>query len=151
LYGFWQVFKADAARRFLGYGEDEMSDALVYLKETGLQDLTAKAIASLEPGFRVLTRDTLTDATKQAYSLRAGVFSLVWLVLLLTAALVAWAQLSSISLEQRKEVGILRSVGFGVSDIIELKLFESLIVGLMATLFGLFLGVGPCVTQRKSL
>ena len=131
-----------AARDFLGYGNGEASDALVYLENGVSHDLAAKAIASLDPGFRVLTRDTLTDATKQAYSSRAGVFSLVWLVLLLTAALVAWAQLSSISLEQRKEVGILRSVGWGIGDIIELKLFESLIVGVMATLSGLFLGAG---------
>jgi ABC-type lipoprotein release transport system permease subunit len=131
-----------AARAFLGYGNGEASDSLVYLEEGASADLAAKSIASLDPRFRVLTRDTLTDATKQAYSSRAGIFSLVWLVLLLTAALVAWAQLSSISLEQRKEVGILRSVGWGVGDIIELKLFESLIVGVMATLSGLFLGAG---------
>lgn len=140
------VTTIDAARGFLGYGQDEMSDALVYLEEAGLQDLVAKAIASVDPGFRVLTRDTLTDATKQAYSSRAGILSLVWLVLLMTAALVAWAQLSSISLEQRKEVGILRSIGWGVGDIIELKLLESLWIGIMATTSGLFLGAGYLLT-----
>lgn len=144
-----QIYAADmlitslnAARDFFGYGKEEMSDALVYLKKGVSPDLTAKAIASLDPAFRVLTRDTLTDATKQAYSSRAGVFSLVWLILLLTAMLVAWAELSSISLEQSKEIGILRSIGWGVSDIIELKLFESLVIGILATASGLLIGAG---------
>ena len=130
----------DAARRFFRYGEDEATDLNVYLSNPVLTDDVAGKIAEFTE-LRVLTRDVLVKITQQAYSGRSGVFQVLWLILLVTAFIVAWTQSSNIGMDRRREIGILRSIGWGIGDIIEVNLIESFLIGLLGTFGGFFLGL----------
>jgi ABC-type lipoprotein release transport system permease subunit len=130
----------DAARNFFRYDKDEATDFNVYLDNPVFTDAVAAKIAEYTE-LRVLTRDVLSKITEQAYSGRSGVFQILWIILLVTAFIIAWTQSSNISIDRKKEIGILRSLGWGIGDIIEMNLMESFLIGVFGTFGGFLLGL----------
>ena len=90
---------------------------------------------------RVLTRDAIKDATQSTYGVRSGYVSILWYVLLFAVILVAWNQLTTAGAEMRKEVGILKTLGFSTFDILEIRFLETLILGFAAATVGVFLAI----------
>jgi lipoprotein-releasing system permease protein len=135
------IVPIQAARAFFGYRDNEATDLCVYLAEPAAAAAVAAEIQSSAKGTRVLSKDAVRDIARQSYGNRAGVFQLLWMVLLLTAMLVAWAEASSTNLRLNREIGILKATGWSTSNVIEMRLFESAIVACVATLGGMLLGL----------
>lgn len=136
------VVGIEDARAYFGFAPGEAADLLVEVEAPDAADAVAGRIAALDPSLRVMTRGALADAARRAYGGRGGVFTLFWLVLLLTALLVAFAQATSVQIDFVREVGILKAVGWDVGEVIELKMLESLLLGLTGSLGGILLGLG---------
>ncbi len=142
-----QIYTADTilvsqedAREFFGYSANRSSDLCVYLDSPLVADRVAQDILFIYPDFRVLTKDVLIDLTRQAYGGRSGVFQLMWLILLAAVMLVGWAQTTGITIEMGREIGILKAIGWSTMDVIEVKLYETLTVGVLGFLGGVLLG-----------
>ncbi|MFC2173903.1 ABC transporter permease, partial [Acidobacteriota bacterium] len=90
---------------------------------------------------RVVTRDVLAEVTESAYSTRSGVFQIMWLVLLMTVIILAWTQGASMSIEMRREIGILKAIGWGIADVVETRMLEALIIGITGVLAGMIGGL----------
>ena len=135
----------DKARRFFGYDPGQASDLNVYLKSEFYSDFVASKILELSArenlSLRVMTRDILSKVTESAYSSRSGIFQIMWLVLLIAVIILAWTQGASISIEMRREIGILKAMGWSIPDIIETKLLEALIIGIIGAFSGMIGGL----------
>jgi len=130
----------DDARQFFGYKENEASDLLVYLNDSGYADQVAFQITQHFNNIRVLTANALTNLVKEAFGRRAGTFQAMWLILLVAVLLLTWAQVSHISVDTGKEIGILKAVGWQTGDIIVVNMIESFLKGFMGTSIGLLTG-----------
>ncbi len=126
----------ESARAVLGYDPGTCTDVWVDADEE-----VGTTIEVMHPELTVLTRAAQRDKLEATYGGRAGVFQLMWLILLLTVLLLAWAQASSISLEMHREVGVLKALGWPTLDIIEVKMLEALVVGLAAVASGVLAGL----------
>ncbi|MDY6855510.1 MAG: FtsX-like permease family protein [Thermodesulfobacteriota bacterium] len=142
-----QVYSADLiivsiedAMLFFDYSEDEASDMLVYTDAPENADLVAWEITRLFKNTRVLTRGALTDLVKEAFGRRGGTFQAMWLILLVTVLLLVWAQSAHISVDVSKEIGILKAIGWQTGEIIEMRMMESLMLGLIGTSIGVLSG-----------
>ena len=62
-------------------------------------------------------------------------------MLLLNVVLSVWSHASGTTLFFKREVGILKAVGWSVMDIIRVRLFSTAIIALLACLLGLFVGL----------
>jgi lipoprotein-releasing system permease protein len=136
----WIVVPVQAAREFFGYRDDEATDLCVYLTDPSAADSVATAILASIKGVRVLSREAIKDIAQQVYGSRAGVFQLLWIILLLTVMLVAWAEAGSVSLSMSREIGILKATGWSTANVIEMKVFENVMIAGCATLGGMLLG-----------
>ncbi len=92
-------------------------------------------------GSRVLTRDAIRDLQLKAYGGRAGAVALVWATSLASIVLVAFMASSAASDEARREVGLLKALGYDTVDVIEIRMFEATVI----SLFGASLGVSAAV------
>ncbi|MBA3036108.1 MAG: FtsX-like permease family protein [Desulfobacterium sp.] len=133
------VSMEDAAE-FFNYKKNEASDLLVYADNHQNADLVAREIAGSFRNIRVLTGKALTDLVKEAFGRRGGTFQAMWLILLVTVLLLVWAQSAHISVDMGKEIGILKAVGWQTGEIIEMKMMESLILGVGGTSAGILAG-----------
>ena len=135
------IVSNDDARAFFGYAENEASDLLVYTDDPANADRVAFAITQLFKNIRVMTRTALTDLVIEAFGRRGGTFQAMWLIMLVTVLLLVWAQTAHIGVDAGKEIGILKAVGWSTGDIIEMKMIESFMCGLLGTLTGILFGL----------
>ncbi len=129
------------SRTFFDLSTEYATDLGVYVQNQAQTRYIAQQIANDFPDARVLTRDALKDALLSTYGARSGFVSVIWYILLLSVILVAWNQASAVSGEARKEVGILKALGFSTSNILEIRLLEALILGFVSASLGVFLAI----------
>ncbi len=129
------------ARDFFAMDSTVATDLCVYTRPNVPARNVATQITELNPYARVLTRTAIEDALATAYGARSGFVSTIWYILLLAVIMVAWNQASAVSSESRREVGVLKSLGFSTLDVLEIRLIESLILGVISASVGVFLAI----------
>lgn len=130
-----------ATGSFFDYRNGGYSDLGIYLKEPRYASQVSGLISASHEDVRTFTKDMLADMAKRWYGDRSGIFQLVWLILILTVLLLAWTQAGSITTEIRREIGVLKSLGWQTLDIMELKMMEIVMIGLSGILGGILLGI----------
>jgi ABC-type lipoprotein release transport system permease subunit len=134
------------ARAFFDVPTDKATDVMVYVSnvdvttKVSLVNLVARGLSEL-PNCRVVTKDVLLKAQETTYGDRSGFFSVVWYIVLIAVAIVAFNQTVVVGHESKFEVGLLKSLGFSTSDIIQVRLIESLVLGALAGAIGLTFGI----------
>ena len=130
------------ARALLGVPDGEAVDLAVTLANPAEARVVAKTILERLPGARVIERDLLERVYHLAYGRRAGLVLGAAIPAILALLVLAWDRASGIGADERREIAILKAVGWSTSDVLWAKLFESVLVGAGATAFGLLLGYG---------
>jgi ABC-type lipoprotein release transport system permease subunit len=134
------------ARLFFDAPEGQVTDLLLYVttvdpaNKAALVNYVARDVSAL-PNCRVVTKDVLLKAQETTYGSRSGFFSIVWYVILISVAIIAFNQTVVVGHESKFEVGLLKSLGFSTSDIIQVRLVESIVLGTIAGAAGLTFGI----------
>jgi len=126
-----------SAREVLGYDNSTFTDIAIWTNYG--TDLNSVAFR-LDTGIgeaRVLTRDAISDLMLKAYTGRAGITALLWLVVLLAVILLAFTASSAGSEEARREVGLLKALGFDTVDVLEIRMLESITLSLLGVSLGI--------------
>jgi ABC-type lipoprotein release transport system permease subunit len=140
------LMNLNAARDFFNIPNDKVTDIMVYVAPTdantkiALVNDVARQITGLA-NVRVLTKDVLLSAQEKTYGDKSGFFSIVWYVVLISVAIIAFNQTVVVGHESKFEVGLLKSLGFSTSDVIQVRLVESLVLGTLAGAIGLTVGI----------
>lgn len=134
------VCDEDDARALLSIPEGEATDVSVTLANPAEARVVAKTILDRIPGARVIERDLLERVYHLAYGRRAGLVLGAAIPAILALLVLAWDRASGIGADERKEIAILKAVGWSTADVLWAKLSESIIVGATATALGLLLG-----------
>jgi putative ABC transport system permease protein len=133
------LLEIDLARRVLGVAPDQATDiALLVPNELEHDAVMAKAIGQ-HYDIRVIQKRELAVAYANMFNYRGGVFLLLYLVALTTYLMLLYHRYSLITGPDRREIGILRAVGWSIRQVILLKLAENLTVALVAYLMGVVL------------
>ncbi len=93
-------------------------------------------ISKMLPTARVITRDDVLRTYENVFSWREGVVLAMLSAALVAFAIFAFDKASGLSAEERREIGILKAVGWETSDILAMKLWEGGLVSLFAFIFG---------------
>jgi ABC-type lipoprotein release transport system permease subunit len=88
------------------------------------------------PGFRFVTRADLLRTYEAVFSWREGLLLAFLVIAILAFAILAWDKASGLSAEERREIGILKAIGWETRDIIAMKLWEGGIISLTAFFAG---------------
>ena len=89
------------------------------------------------PGHRFVTRADMTRSAEALFSWREGLVLALLAGALCAFAILAFDKASGLSAEERREIGILKAIGWETSDVMALKLFEGGLVSAFAFLLGL--------------
>jgi ABC-type lipoprotein release transport system permease subunit len=126
----------DSARQVLGLEGSSCTDYALWAEYGEDLNSVAFRIDTQIAEARVLTRDALSDAMLVTYGNRAGIVALLWVVLLMTVILLAFTVSTSGSDEARREVGLLKALGYDTVDVLEIRMFESLTLGMLGASLG---------------
>jgi ABC-type lipoprotein release transport system permease subunit len=134
------------ARIFFRVPYGKATDIIIYLPQvdpssyTSYVNFYARELSEY-PNVRVLTRDILLKAQETTFGARSGFFSVVWYIILIAVALIAFNQTVVVGHESKFEVGLLKALGFSTTDVIQVRLLESAILGTIAGSIGLAAGI----------
>ncbi|MBX3210665.1 MAG: FtsX-like permease family protein [Labilithrix sp.] len=128
------------ARALLGLPEGDATDLAVTLANPVEARVVAATIVERLPGARVIERDLLERVYHLSYGRRAGLVLGASIPAILALLVLAWDRASGLGGDERREIAILKAVGWSTGDVLWAKLFESILVGALGTALGLLLG-----------
>jgi len=96
----------------------------------------ASKIAELLPDTRPILKTELLRTYDSIFSWRSGIVVAVLLGSVLAFIIFAWDKASGLSAEERREIGILKAIGWETSDVIQMKFWEGTVVSLSSFLVG---------------
>lgn len=130
------------ARRVLGMRDDEATDLAVALTNPDESSVAAHHVSDLLPGARVVERRSLARAYDLTYGTRGGLVAIALLPALLALLVLAWDRATGLSAEERREVGVLKTVGWSTRDVITARMTEAVLIAAFAAAAG---GLGAYV------
>ncbi len=89
------------------------------------------------PDTRPITRSEIIRTYDALFSWRSGLITVMFFAAVVAFAILAWDKATGLSAEERKEVGILKAIGWETSDILELKFWEGAVLSVFSFLTGI--------------
>jgi len=102
----------------------------------------AGKIAEILPDTRPILKSEILRTYDSIFDWRGGMMVIILAVAIIAFVIFAWDKASGLSAEERREIGILKSIGWETSDILFLKFWEGIVVSLTAFLVGTILAYG---------
>ncbi|MDW7774120.1 MAG: FtsX-like permease family protein [Desulfobulbaceae bacterium] len=130
------VMHIDDARDLFGISAGMATDLCVYVTNKSEIVTIAGKIAALLPDTRVLTRDQIGKTYQVVFGWRSGFASVCLLAALTAFAILAWDKASGLSPEEKREISILKILGWETSDILAVRFWEGFLVSGLAFVAG---------------
>ncbi len=100
-----------------------------------VQTVATKVLEAL-PDSRVILREEMLRTYDAVFDWRSTLILLPLSGALFAFAILAWERASGLSADERREIGILKAVGWETGDVLRVKLWESGLLSLSAFVFG---------------
>lgn len=120
----------------------QATDLAVTVRNPQELPTVAAKIASQFPDFRPILKSEIQRTYQSVFDWRGGMTLMVLSAALLSFIIFAWDKATGLSAEERKEIGILKSIGWETSDVLLLKFWEGMVISLTAFLLGTVLAYG---------
>jgi ABC-type lipoprotein release transport system permease subunit len=88
---------------------------------------------------RVVEKREIKKAYENLYNYKGGLFLILYLVTIITFILILYQRYSMVYSTERKEIGILRAIGWSIKDILKLKFYENLSIVMVSFILGVIL------------
>ncbi len=126
-------------RRLFGISSDYVNDLIVTVRNPTERATVARKIKEALPDARPLVKEEIARTYDSVFDWRSGMIIVVLSIALLAFAILAWEKASGLGAEERREIGVLKAVGWDTQDVLLLKLWESAIISLLAFFGGVIL------------
>lgn len=124
-------------RDLSGLGSDAATDLALRVRNQKEYATIAAKISRIFPDSRPILRSEILRTYEAVFGWRSALLMVVFSAAALAFMILAWDKASGLSAEQRREIGILKAVGWETSDVMLMKFWEGMIVSLAAFLLGL--------------
>jgi ABC-type lipoprotein release transport system permease subunit len=91
------------------------------------------------PGTRAVIKEQIVRSYETVFGWRSGLVFTSLLGTLLAFAILSWDKATGLSAEERKEIGILKALGWETNDILEMKFWEGMVISVTSFLIGIIL------------
>jgi ABC-type lipoprotein release transport system permease subunit len=133
------IMSIDLAREIFGLEEDEVTDITFNVPNNAEWDNIIAKLHLLFYDVRVVEKREIKKAYENLYNYKGGLFLILYLVAMVTFMLILYQRYSMVYSTERKEIGILRAIGWSIKDILKLKFYETVVVVLVSFVLGVVL------------
>lgn len=126
-------------RDFFGMPEGFFTDITVTAPNPRELVTIATKVTQTLPDTRPILRNEILRTYDSIFDWRGGVLVVVMSFAILAFVIFAWDKASGLSAEERKEIGILKGIGWETSDVILMKFWEGAVISFSAYLSGVIL------------
>jgi ABC-type lipoprotein release transport system permease subunit len=130
------LMSTEVVREIFDMQEDKATDIVVKVPNPEEVSTVASKIKLMYPDTRVISSTDLQISYQNIFDYKSGVFLALFVVALFTFFMIIYDKSSGLSSEEKREIGILKAIGWRVDDILKEKFYESFILSFLAYLFG---------------
>ena len=123
-------------RSFFGIPEGHYTDLVLRVRNPKELRKVAEKLTLKLPDTRPILREEIIRTYDAIFSWRQGIVFVLLTGAILAFVIFAWDKASGLSAEERKEIGVLKAIGWETSDVIRMKFWEGAIISLSAFLLG---------------
>ncbi len=131
------VFSPPTARKLIGLAPNEATDLALEVKNEIETDNIGRKIDFRFPALRVVSKKQLAATYETLFGWRGGLLVFGSFSAFLAFILLVWDKASGLNRQEQRELGILKSVGWSIGNVLWLKMSEGLLISFMATLLGI--------------
>lgn len=124
------------AREILDIPENRATDLAMQIPNSNETPLIAQKIRQIYPDARVLTRDYLESLYQRLFDYKSGLFLVLFLTIPASFLLLLWYKTSALTRHEKQEIATMRAVGWSITDVMKLKIAESLLIALSGFVVG---------------
>jgi lipoprotein-releasing system permease protein len=122
-----------------GIPEGMATDLIVHVNNENEAPVVAKKVRELYPDTRPILRSEIERTYDAVFAWRSGLILTLFAGALVAFIILAWDKATGLSAEEKREIGILKAIGWETSDILEMKFWEGLVISLTSFLCGVLL------------
>ncbi len=131
------VMSKESVREIFDMDESKATDIVVRVANHNEIATVASKIKLLYPDSRVVTKDDLKISYQNIFDYKSGIFLALFVISLFTFFIIIYDKASGLSSEQKREIGILKAIGWRVDDVLREKFYEGFIVSFFSYTLGI--------------
>ena len=129
----------DDFRKIFGIEKGFATDLVLRVKNAKELSTIVDKILQMHPDTRPILREEILRTYEAVFDWRGGLMLVILAGAFLAFIILAWDKATGLSAEEKREVGILKAIGWETSDILMMKFWEGTLVSLSAFLIGTLL------------
>jgi ABC-type lipoprotein release transport system permease subunit len=129
------------AREVLEIEEPMATDIVVFVPNPVEIPTVARKIRELYPATRVIAKEDIRSSYQNIFDYKSGVFLALFVTVFFAFFILVYEKASGLGVAERREIGILKAVGWRIEDVVRLKLTESTLLALSAFITGFLLAL----------
>ena len=133
------VLQTEGARRVLELPPDEFSDLVVYVPNPEEIENIALKIRRYFPELRTVTRAQIQNTYASVFGWKSAFVLSSLLVAIFAFLILIWDKASGLSPDEKREIGILKAIGWDTDVVLSVKFWEGFILSGIASLAGILL------------
>jgi ABC-type lipoprotein release transport system permease subunit len=131
------LMSAGDFRKLFNIPNNYYTDLTIQVRDPAKRAEIAGRIRKLFPETALISKDEILGTYHHSMSWRRGIKVIVLAGMLLALLILAWDKASGLSEEEKKEIGILKAIGWQRTDLLLMKFWEGFGISLSSFLLGL--------------
>ena len=138
-------------RRLFDIPEKYATDVVLEVKNRKELATIASKITQILPDSRPILRDEILRTYDAVFSWRGGMVLAVLSGAVLAFIILAWDKATGLSAAEKKEIGILKAIGWDTSDVLLMKFWEGAVISVSSFLVGILLAYAHVFLASSTL
>ena len=132
------VMPKETAKEIFGYAANQATDIALEVANKNELDFISSKIRLMLPNVKVISKNDLRVQYEKLFDYDSGVFLSLFVIAIFTFFVIIYDKANGLSSEEKREIGILKALGWRVEDVLHAKFYEASLI----SLFSFILGVG---------
>jgi ABC-type lipoprotein release transport system permease subunit len=131
------LLNKETLRQIFGYKADEGSDIVLSVANKNELEFISNKIRLMLPNAKVISKDELKLSYKKLFDYDNGVFLSLFIIAIFTFFIIIYDKANGLSSEEKREIGILKAIGWCVEDVLHAKFYEAALLSFFSFILGL--------------
>ncbi len=124
-------------KRFFGFPDGMATDIVVSVSNEAETPVIAGKIRKRFPDSRPILRGDIIRTYDAVFGWRSGLILALFSGALIAFIILAWDKATGLGADEKREIGILKAIGWETSDVLEMKFWEGLSISVTSFLLGI--------------
>lgn len=131
------VISCEEIKSIFGIPDEMSTDMVVQVSNPKEVSVVARKIQERFPDTRPIEKEQIIRTYEALFSWRSGLMAAILVGSIAAFFILAWDKATGLSAEERREIGILKAIGWETSDVLELKFWEGTVMSTVSFLTGI--------------